>query len=158
MKKITLVFTIAIILMAFATKQDTGSFKKLYALEGTWVMKSKKGNTMGESWVKVNDDYLQNKGFYVKGNDTVVTERVALRKTKNEINYISTVEDQNNKQPIAFKLTSSENNVFVFENPEHDFPKRIVYELISADSIHAWIDAGKTGASERQDFYYHRAK
>ncbi len=158
MKKITFILTVAVMLMAFAVKQDTGAFKKLYALEGTWIMKSKKGSIMGESWVKVNDDHLQNKGFYLKGNDTIVTERVALRKTKNEISYISTVEDQNNKQPIAFKLTSSENNVFVFENPAHDFPKRIVYEIISADSIHAWIDAGKTGPAERQDFYYHRAK
>ncbi|MFT3909866.1 MAG: DUF6265 family protein [Ferruginibacter sp.] len=158
MKKIISVLAVALILMAFAIKQDTGAFKKLYALEGTWVMKSKKGNTIGESWVKVNDDYLQNKGFYVKGNDTVVTERVALRKIKNEISYTSTVEDQNNKQPIAFKLTSFENNVFIFENPEHDFPKRIIYELISADSIHAWIDAGKSGTGGRQDFYYHRAK
>ncbi len=159
MKKILLATTCIIILTAFAINQDNKSiFKKLFMLEGTWVMKSKKGNIMGESWVKLGDDHLQNKGFFVKGKDTIVTERVALRRTNKEITYTSTVEDQNNKQPVTFKLTSSDNNEFVFENPGHDFPKRVIYKIISADSVHAWIDAGKDGAAERQDFYYSRAK
>lgn len=159
MKKIFFAAAGFIALMAFSViPQNSETFKKLYALEGTWIMKTKKGNIIGETWTKMNDHHLQNKGFYIKGNDTVVTERVALRYEKNEINYISTVEDQNNKQPIAFKLTSSENNKYTFENPQHDFPKRIVYEFTSDKTIHAWIDAGKDGPAERQDFYYEKAK
>jgi hypothetical protein len=30
----------------------------------------------------------------------------------------------------------------VFENPTHDFPKRIGYRLVSSDSLEAWIDGG----------------
>jgi hypothetical protein len=82
---------------------------------------------------------------------------VALRNTKEGIFYTSTVEDQNNKQPTSFKLTSGNNNVFVFENPQHDFPKRIVYKLISADSLHAYIDDGNNSTKKRQDFYYKKA-
>src|SRR6187549_3996487 len=97
MKKILLSTGCFIILLAFSLKQDTSkAFKNLYALEGTWIMKTKKGNIIGEQWTKVNDNYLQNKGFYMKGTDTIVTETVALRKEKNEINYISTVVNQNN--------------------------------------------------------------
>jgi len=50
-------------------------------------------------------------------------------------------------------MTSSESNQFIFENPAHDFPKRIVYRLISADSLHAFIDDGVAG-TKRQHFYY----
>ena len=32
--------------------------------------------------------------------------------------------------PISFKFTSELKNIFIFENPDHDFPKRIVYEFI----------------------------
>ena len=147
-----------IIVSAFVPRQ-TGPdkiFKQLHALKGKWMMKTKKGS-IGEEWVKINDDYLQNKGFYVRGSDTIITERVALKKTAEGIFYTSTVEDQNNKQPISFRLTAADDHVFVFENPAHDFPKRIIYDLVSADSLHAYIDVGADAAGNRQDFYYHKA-
>ncbi len=139
----------------YQAKSDDKTFKQLQALEGKWIMKTKKG-FMGEEWVKVNEGNLQGKGFFVKGSDTVITERVSLKNTKEGIFYASSVEDQNNNQPIPFRLTSSEKKVFVFENPEHDFPKRIVYELVSSDSLHAYIDGGVAATEKRQHFYYHK--
>ena len=130
-------------------------FKELHRLEGIWIMK--KGNAaIGEAWVKVNDTLLRGSGFYLKGTDTMVTERVVLKKMNKEIMYTSTVTGQNNQQPVEFKLTSALNSVFVFENPEHDFPKRIVYEFAGKDSIHAFIDAGSDRKENRRDFYYHK--
>jgi len=131
-------------------------FKHFYALEGGWIMKTTKGY-IGEEWIKMNDEYLQNRGFMVKGTDTIITERVALKNTEEGIFYTSTVENENNRKPISFKLTSGKNNIFVFENPQHDFPKRIVYELISADSLHAYIDDGNAGTQKRRDFYYKKS-
>lgn len=159
MKKYLVAITVFIVITSFVIKQGSADkvFKQLHALEGKWIMKTKKG-FIGEEWVKINDDYLQNKGFFVKGTDTVVTERVSLRKTTEGIFYTSTVEDQNNKQPISFMLTAAGNNVFVFENPAHDFPKRITYHLVSVDSLHAYIDGGADAAGNRQDFYYHKVK
>ena len=119
-------------------------------------MKTAKGY-LGEEWIKMNDEYLQNRGFMVRGTDTIITERVALKNAKEGIFYTSTVENENNKEPISFKLTSGKNNIFVFENPQHDFPKRIVYELISADSLHAYIDDGAAGTKKRRDFYYKKS-
>jgi hypothetical protein len=45
---------------------------------------------------------------------------------------------------LAAGAQASANEV-VFENPEHDFPKRIGYRLVSADSLEAWVDGGCTG-------------
>lgn len=134
---------------------DPAAFKKLYALEGTWKMTTKRG-AICEEWKRMNDNYLQNKGYMIKGSDSVITERVALTNTKTGIFYTSTVEDQNNKQPVAFKMTRAEGNMFVFENADHDFPKRIVYNIISADSLHAFIDDGIDGSKKRQNFYYRK--
>jgi Domain of unknown function (DUF6265) len=154
MRKIIIAITAIIFLGAFNLKDNSKTFKKLYSLEGTWKMNTKRG-AVCEEWKKMDKNYLQNKGYMIKGKDTIVSERVALTNTKEGIFYTSTVEDQNNKQPIAFKMTKAEGNMFVFENPQHDFPKRIVYKLITADSLHAFIDDG-TEAGKKQNFYYKR--
>ncbi len=154
MKKIVTAIIVTLSLSAFIISGNNKTFKKLYALEGTWKMVTKRG-AICEEWKKVDKNYLQNRGYMIKGKDTIVTERVTLTNTKAGILYTSTVEDQNNKQPIAFKMTGSENNMFVFENPQHDFPKRIVYKFITADSLHAFIDDG-TAAGKKQNFYFKR--
>lgn len=154
MKKIVTAIIVTLSLSAFLISGDNKTFKKLYALEGTWKMNTKRG-AVCEEWKRVNKNYLQSKGYMIRGKDTILTEKIALTNTKEGIFYTSTVEDQNGKQPIAFKMTGSENNVFVFENPKHDFPKRIVYKLVTADSLHAYIDDG-TETGKKQNFYYKR--
>lgn len=154
MKKILIAVIAFTCLSAFIISDSGKTFKKLYALEGTWKMNTKRG-AVCEEWKRMNKNYLQNKGYMIKGKDTIISERVALTNTKEGIFYTSTVEDQNNKKPVAFKMTGSEKNMFVFENPQHDFPRRIVYKLITADSLHAYIDDG-TETGKKQNFYYKR--
>jgi hypothetical protein len=154
MRKIIFAITVITSLVAFTGIDNSKTFKKLYALEGTWKMVTKRG-AIYEEWKKIDKHYLQNKGYMVKGNDTIINERVALTNTKEGVFYTSTVQDQNNKQPIAFKMTRADENMFVFENPEHDFPTRIVYKFVTADSLHAFIDDG-TDAGKKQNFYYKR--
>jgi len=156
-KYLLFLVTLFFILSFRNADDDKKAFKKLYALEGVWVMAGKKA-TVYEEWKMVSKNYLQNKGYTMKGSDTLISERVKLKKTKDGIYYTSTVENQNNKKPIAFKLTSAEGNLFIFENKEHDFPKRIVYQLISADSLHAFIDDGVKGTKKAQHFYYVKQK
>lgn len=154
MRKIPIGAILLICLSAFNFTDNAKTFKKLYALEGTWKMITKRG-AICEEWKKIDKNYLQNCGYMVKGTDTMISERVALTNTKDGIFYTSTVEDQNNKQPIAFKMTKGEDNIFIFENPEHDFPKRIVYRFVTNDSLHAFIDDG-TEAGKKQNFYFKR--
>lgn len=152
MKKILLGIIAITWLGAFHSNDNGKAFKKLHGLEGTWKMTTKRG-AICEEWKKVDENYLQNRGYMIKGNDTIITERVALTNTRQGVFYTSTVEDQNAKQPIAFKMTKAEGHMYVFENPAHDFPKRIVYNLVTTDSIHAFIDDG-TEAGRKQHFYF----
>lgn len=152
---ITVIFTVLIPGFNHTVVPDK-VFRQLYALEGKWIMKKGKGS-IGEEWVKINEGHLQGKGFFVKGIDTIVTENISLTFSAGSISYTSTVEDQNNRQQVSFKLSSSKDGVFIFENPTHDFPKRIIYEIISADSLHAYIDGG-AASGKRNDFYYHKVK
>ncbi len=157
MKYYLILFCGFLLLTSFLIKNKYKTFKKLYALEGTWVTNAKKG-VIGETWHKVNRKYMQSQGFFINERDTITTERVALKNSKDAIYYTSTVEDQNDSKPIDFKLTSANKNVFVFENPGHDFPKRIIYDLISKDSLHAYVDAGAGITKGRVDFFYKKVK
>lgn len=154
MKKLAIAIAVILCLGSFNPGHDGETFKKLYALEGTWKMSSKRGGIY-EEWKKIDENYLQSRGYMLKGTDTVITERVALKNSLLGIFYVSTVEDQNDKQPVAFKMTKADDKMFVFENPQHDFPKRIVYRFVTADSLHAFIDDG-TEEGKKQNFYYKR--
>lgn len=140
-----------------AQEADSLVFKKLYLLHGKWTMKTKTG-TVVEEWRKINNHQLEGVGFFVKNNDTIVSEKLALNLNSAGIFYISTVEKQNNKQPILFTLTTYKNTAFIFENIQHDYPKRIVYNLISSDSLNAFIDNGVDDTKRRQYFFYKKIK
>lgn len=159
MKKSLAFILISMTCAAFMQIESKGdqNFNQLYILQGTWIMKTKKG-AIGEEWVKMTNDYLQSRGFMIRGNDTITTERVALKNTTEGIFYTSTVEDQNNRQPIAFRLTSAHDNTFVFENPQHDYPKKITYLFVNKDSLHAWIDDGKEMPEKKSMVKYSRQK
>lgn len=126
-------------------------------LAGSWLMNTSRGQTL-ETWESAGPNHMLCKSYRIIAQDTVLLESIQLAKTGDEINYISTVTGQNGGKPIKFTMTSSANNRYVFENPNHDFPKRIVYDLLSKDIIHAWIDGGEQAKMKRSDFYYHRIR
>ena len=158
MKKAIIPISFVTCLFSFCTSYSNNKvFKKTFALEGTWEMVTRNGNIC-EEWKKIDDNYMQGKGYVTKGADTIINEKVSLKNADRGIFYISTVQNQNNKRPVSFKMTKSENNLFVFENANHDFPKRIVYKLINADSLQAFVDDGIDGSANRQSFYYKKVK
>jgi hypothetical protein len=79
---------------------------------------------------------------------------VRLEQRKNDLFYIVSVPNQNEEQPVAFKLTSSTIDYLVFENPEHDFPKKITYKLVTKDSLYAEI----SGDGKSQGFPFTKIK
>ena len=153
MKKITFFITIVI----FVSFNQKNNFTNLLQLQGSWKMKNN-NDIIGEIWTKNNKHQLTSKAYYLKNTDTIFYEHVVLESTSKGIFYSVTAANQNIEQPIDIKLTSSLNNKFVFENPEHDFPRRIVYEFVNSDSIHAFIDDGKEATTKRKNFYFSRKK
>ena len=146
-----------LILLLLLNQQDISSaqtFKKLSGLIVAWQMNTKSG-VIGEEWKSISENHLESRGYFISnGTDTVVNERVTLEKKGDGIYYTSTVANQNGGQSVPFKLTAVENKSYIFENPQHDFPKRIVYELVTSDSLHAFTDGG----GKRLDFYYQRVR
>jgi hypothetical protein len=44
----------------------------------------------------------------------------------------------------------------VFELPEHDFPQRVGYRRVGADSVLAWVEGTMNGKTRRMEFPYAR--
>ncbi len=108
------------------------NFKKLSWLEGTWMRtNAKPGKKAYEQWKKSGEFTLKGRAFIVKGNDSTFIEKTSLVIKENAIYYVADV-PQNN-QEILFKLTSINDTGFVCENPMHDFPKKISYQLTGLD-------------------------
>ncbi len=114
-----------------------------------------KSGALYEVWRKASNNSLESKSYKLKpNNDTIWLESVSLIQTRSGVYYNSTVKEQNEGKAVPFKLKSITNKTFVFTNDDHDYPKRIVYEFIGTDSLHAWIDGGEHEATKRSDFYY----
>ena len=137
--------------------QDKKNFSRLRILEGLWVRTGEEYE-LYEQWEKVNNNQLQGRVFRVRNGDTIISEQVTLSRKQHQIVYVASVANQNEQQPIPFFLISSKNKTFVFENPTHDFPKRVVYRIPSPDSIHAWIDGGTGETARRVDYHYKRVR
>lgn len=120
-------------------------------LIGEWQSNSAKGNA-SEVWEKKNDSIYAGKSYFIKGTDTVSSEKISLEQKGNQLFYIPIVQGQNAGQPVRFTLTSSENHQLIFENPSHDFPQKISYTQVTGDSLLAEVSGTTEGKINSQQF------
>ena len=127
------------------------SMTKLDWLLGTWAILTPE-HRLYESWEKLNDSVFAGNSVIIINSDTAYTEKISLLKKNDDIFYVPTVSNQNDGQPVEFKLVSVEHGIFVFENTEHDFPQRIIYDNPHPDSLHASIEGYDKGEFRREEF------
>jgi hypothetical protein len=139
-----------------ATK-DRDNLTRASWLMGVWVYHSPKGDIF-ESWKKLNDSLFVGRSYTMVGSDTIIAEEIRLVEQNGEVNYIPSVPNQNMGLPVKFKLTSMTDNELIFENPDHDFPQRISYQRLTADSLVAEISGPMKGEHRSQRFPMHRGQ
>lgn len=138
-------------------KTEIGNTKNYQAIEkahwliGNWQNKSAKG-LLTEVWVKENDSTLVGQSYFIVDADTLSFENIRLEQRKGQLSYVPTVSDQNNGQAVYFILTCSTDSLLVFENPKHDFPQKITYQLLASDSLVAEVSAIAKGKLKSQNF------
>jgi hypothetical protein len=101
---------------------------------------------LSETWKKENDSTFSGKSYFiVNSKDTVHSETIILTQLNDELIYSPTVKGQNDDKPIDFIMTSDSENNFVFENPKHDYPQKIVYKKATENSLVATISGMQQG-------------
>jgi len=147
---------IVVALPVIGSAQTSFSMDDLAFMHGSWSLKTEKGRIV-ESWKKINHAYFEGISYSIgHSGDSILLETVKLRKLDGAIFFIPTGYAEGNNSTIAFKLISAENNTFIFENKEHDFPTRIVYRSVSDDKILAWIEGSVNGKLKKIEYPYSR--
>lgn len=114
-------------------------------LLGTWRAESR-DTLISETWVAVSDTTYEGRGVTRSRTDGSTREEEDLRLVAmgDGVFYVAKVAQ--NERPVAFRLTSCADGRFVFENPAHDFPRRIEYRRVDDARFEAHVsDGGSRG-------------
>ena len=144
-------------LMVTAIGCSSQKIDKTNWLIGTWQNSTTKVAVF-ESWKKINPTTLEGISFVIKNGDTVVFETIQLTQQNDSLYYIPTVNNQNDALPIRFSETRLESDNLEFVNLKHDFPQKISYTQINADSLVAKISGQRNGKLEERSFEMKRVK
>lgn len=119
MRKSYWALVLSVVVQAAAAQQEEFGW-----LAGTW-QEVDKANF--EVWTVVAQE-LHAESYELQTDGTKrMSEKIRLIKKTNAFFYVPDV--PHNKKPVEFKITSFNATGFVAENPQHDFPKKITYQL-----------------------------
>ena len=128
---------------------------ELQWLLGTWI--NQKGEEFSqETWSQESPSSFTAFSFTQVGKETVFAETMALEQKADSLLLTVATAKPEQEKPVTFKLISSENGQFTFENKNHDFPQRIIYTNPAKDSLHAWIEGTLNGEAKKVDFSFSR--
>jgi hypothetical protein len=128
-------------------------FGTLSWLEGKWIrLQIKKvGRSAFEEWKKVSDYEFHGIGVTLQDKDTVFVEKLKIILVGNEIHYVADIPE--NPRPVHFTFTAISSQHFTCENPKHDYPKKISYQL-DGDTLKAQT----SGDGKLQEFLFEKVK
>lgn len=126
-------------------------------LLGSWKGVIGKGISV-ENWYRQDDSTFAGDGMFIKGSVTLSEEHLQLTQKGDDLYYIPTVKNQNGNKPVPFKMTRLTDGEMIFENPAHDFPKKIKYTRYGADSLVAEISGPVKGQEHTEQFPMKRAQ
>ena len=107
-----------------------------------------------EHWTQPAGGSMLGMSRTVAGGKTAEFEFLRIEQRENEIYYVA--QPKGRCPQTDFKLTRVTAQEAVFENPTHDFPKRIIYKKTADDSLTASIDGGE--GTKQMTFVFRRMK
>lgn len=153
MKHVVCSFLTGLYLLSNIMMTHAGDISKLESLHwmlGEWKMDSV-NREVTESWEKVSDTvYTVYKGsnkMTIKKSGAIDSEEsLLLVEMSGAVYYLAKVPQ--NPLPVPFKLIVLGNRIAVFENPGHDFPKRIEYSINKDGELDVYVTDGKDKSFE----------
>lgn len=125
-------------------------------MAGCWELNVPQRNmTIAEHWMKPAGGTLIGMGRTVVGGKTVSWEALRIITGDTGIDYIA--KPSSSKDETAFRLVKWSATEAVFENPQHDFPQRIIYRKDASDALFARIEGNRNGKVSGMDIPMKRA-
>jgi len=142
----------ALAVAASAQEKDLSSFTWL---AGAW--EATQGNrVIEEHWTTPTANAMIGMSRTVSGDRTAEFEFLRIEKRGADLFYVP---QPNGRPPVSFKLTSSENGRFVFENTTgEDRVHRIEYRREGESGLIARVEGAQDGKPFAFEFRYRRRK
>ena len=109
-------------------------------ISGDWQTAPGGRTQVEEHWTMPAGGSMMGVSRTVANNKTVEFEYLRIEQRTDGIYYVA--HPKARCPGTDFKLTSASSQEAVFENPKHDFPKRIIYRKNADGSLVASIDGG----------------
>jgi hypothetical protein len=133
-----------------ATPAVDASVDDLAFMAGSWQIDGPP--LIEEHWLKPAGRTLLGMSRVYGGDQTYFFEFLRVEQRKDGIFYVA---QPKGGPPTEFRLTKVAVNEAVFENLQHDFPKRIIYKKLPDGSLHARTEGDGTEKEKPVDFLYH---
>ena len=125
-----------------AANAEPTDLDRLAWLAGCWAVEGSETGSV-EHWLSPAGGTMLGMVRTVKGGQTVGFEFLQIRTNPHgKVIYIAKPSGQ---AEATFEASSVEDDSVVFENPEHDFPQRIVYRLVSEGRLTARVEGEHSG-------------
>lgn len=144
-------FALAVALLALAAPVRAQDMQpsSLAWLAGCWRAENGEAGS-GEHWLAPAGGTMLGVGRTVRQGKTVEHEFMQIRNDgEGRLVYIALPSGQ---REATFAATRLDAQQVVFENPEHDFPQRVIYRLQDADRLLARIEGRRKGVDRAIDF------
>jgi Domain of unknown function (DUF6265) len=122
------------------TTENEPTIAQLAWMSGDWQTAAGGKARIEEHWTAPAGGSMIGMGRTVAGGRTVEFEYLRIEQRADEIYYVASPKGR--CPGTDFRLTRISGQEAIFENPEHDFPKRISYRKNSDGSLTASIDGG----------------
>jgi hypothetical protein len=143
----------ALLFIGAAAAAEEVDIHKLAWLEGLWTG-TKNGIEMEERWSSTKGGALLGMHRDVKDGRMISYEFLRIGTTKEGAFYFASPRSQ---APTPFKLVTLGDKRVVFENNEHDFPKRILYWLDQSGALHARIEGPLKGKEVAEEWVWRKS-
>jgi hypothetical protein len=138
-----------VFLPAVEAQTPVPSVKDVAWIAGCWEL-DRNGRHVMESWLPPEGGTMMGVSRTVAGTRTIEWEFLIIREGRGGLEYVA----KPSGQPEAtFTATGASAREVLFENPAHDFPKKIHYTR-DGDSLTAAIEGPMNGQSRRIEFAY----
>lgn len=152
MKTFILVLLVAI--GGFANASSSGSIQELNWMAGQW-----RGDYHG---AVMDAFYSEPAGQMILGQTKISSgDQVEFFEFEKIVQVNDTIELTPmpfGQIDVTFGLKEITKNRVVFENPQHDFPTRIIYELKESGDLFARIEGMQNGSPASEDFLFSKVK
>ena len=126
------------------------SIADLAWMAGDWRT-SAGGAQTTEHWTRPEGGTMIGMGRTIAGGKTVFFEYLRIETRADGIFYVA---HPKARPGTDFKLTRLTGQEAVFENPKHDFPKRIIYRKAADGALVARIEGDGTEKEKPQEYRY----